>query len=187
MLKHVTLSFHGLSSPSVNAPWERASKGNPEPHNAPVQAEEVRAVITPFPLRPGFQIPEMGNRQMVRREQGIKRGQRIGPKRGEECGDPRTKEQIKPRRVCNTGTEKPRLFCPSLPHVLTINGFQSSITCLPSYSIKRRHLPHSSPYTVYMPHPISKRPTISLSHSLDPGYKSGPGTPVQCWFSLEPF
>ena len=33
---------------------------------------------------------------MVRREQGIKRGQRIGPKNRErdECGDPRTKEQI---------------------------------------------------------------------------------------------
>jgi len=32
------------------------------------------------------------NRQIVRREQGIKGGQRIGPKNKErkECGDPRT-------------------------------------------------------------------------------------------------
>ena len=62
MLKQVTLSFHGLSSPAVNAPRQRAGKGNPEPHNAPVQPEEARAVITPFPLRLGSQIPEKGNR-----------------------------------------------------------------------------------------------------------------------------
>ena len=41
----------------------------------------------------------MGNRQMVRREQGVKRGQRIGPKNKEreEGGDPKTKVQRKPR------------------------------------------------------------------------------------------
>ena len=49
MLKQVTLSFHGLSSPSVNAPWQKAGKGNPEPHDAPVQPEEARVVICPFP------------------------------------------------------------------------------------------------------------------------------------------
>ena len=35
MLKRVTLSFHGLSSPSVNASWQRAGKGTLEPHDAP--------------------------------------------------------------------------------------------------------------------------------------------------------
>ena len=36
---------------------------------------------------------------MVRREQGVKRGQRIGPKNKEreEGGDPKTKVQRKPR------------------------------------------------------------------------------------------
>ena len=42
------------------------------------------------------------------------------------------------RVFSNAGTEKPDAYCPSLPHVVTINGFQvllSSITCLPSYPI----------------------------------------------------
>ena len=67
----------------------------------PLQPEETRVVIAPFPLRLGSQMPEKGNRQIVRHEQGIKRGQRIGPKikEREEYGDPRTKEQIKPKRV----------------------------------------------------------------------------------------
>ena len=43
-------------------------------------------------------------------------------------------------------------------------------------------LPH---HPVYVPHPISKRPTRPLSHSLCPGYKSGLRTLVQCQFSLE--
>ena len=95
---------------------------------------------------------------------------------------------MKPRRGLECRNRKTHPFCPSLPHVVTINGFQvllSNITCLPSYPIKRRYLPHSSPYPVYMPHPISKWPTRSLSHSLYPGYKSGPRTPVQHWFSFE--
>ena len=37
-----------------------------------------------------------------------------------EIGDPRTKEQIKPRRVLES--EKPDPYHPSLPHVVTING-----------------------------------------------------------------
>ena len=68
------------------------------------------------------------------------------------CGDPRMKEQIKPRRVLGCRNGKTRLYRPSLPHVVTINRFQvllSSITCLPSYPIGRRHLPSSSP-TQYM-------------------------------------
>ena len=80
----------------------------------------------------------------------------VGDKVGANCGDPRTKEQIKSRRVLesrNARMEKPDPYCPCLPHVVTINGFQvllSSITCLPSYSIGRRYLPYSPPTTQYM-------------------------------------
>ena len=48
----------------------------------------------------------------------------------------------------NAGTEKPDPYHPSLPYVVTINGFQvllRSITCLPSYPTGRRYLPYSSP------------------------------------------
>ena len=38
-----------------------AGKGNPEPHNAPVQPE-VRVVVAPFSLRLDSQMPEKGNR-----------------------------------------------------------------------------------------------------------------------------
>ena len=178
MLKQVTLSFHGLSSPSVNAPWQRAGKGNTEPHDAPVQPEEIRAVIAPFSLRLGSQMPEKEKREIVRHGQGIKRGQRIGPKNKvrEECGDPRMKEQRKPRRVLECRNRKTRPYRSSLPHGVTISGFQvllSRITCLPSYPIGRRYLAYSSPQPVYVPHPISKWPTRPLSHSLYLGYKSG--------------
>ena len=42
-------------------------------------------------------MPGKGDIQIVRHKQGIKKGQRTGPKikEREECGDPRTKEQIK--------------------------------------------------------------------------------------------
>ena len=40
------------------------------------------------------------------------------------CGDPRMKEQIKPRRVLECRNEKPDPYRPSLPHVVTINRFQ---------------------------------------------------------------
>ena len=50
--------------------------------------------------------------------------------------------------------EKPDPYHPSLPHVVTINGFQvlrNSITCLPSYPIGRRYLPYSPRLpTLYM-------------------------------------
>ena len=115
---------------------------------------------------------------VVRHDQGINKDQRIGPKNKEKevCGDPGTKEQIKPRRVLECRNRKTRPLSPSLPHVVTINEFQvllSSITCLPSYPIGRRYLPYSSPHPVYVPHAISKWPTRPLSHSLYPGYKSG--------------
>ena len=64
------------------------------------------------------------------------------------CGDPRTKEHIKPRRVLESRNGQTRPYCPSLPHVLTINGILillSSITCLPSCLLGRRYLPYSSP------------------------------------------
>ena len=44
--------------------------------------------------------------------------------------------------------QKNQPYCPSAPHVVTINRFRvllSSITCLPSYPIGRRYLPYSSP------------------------------------------
>ena len=91
----------------------------------------------------------------------------------------------------NAGTEKPDPYRLSLPHVVTINGFQvllSSINCLPSYPTGRRYLPYSPLHPcnpVYMPHPISKWPARPLSHSLYPGYKSELRTPVQGRFSLE--
>ena len=43
---------------------------------------------------------------------------------------------------------KTRSLCPSLPHVVTINGFQvllRAITCFPSYPIGRRYFPYSPP------------------------------------------
>ena len=102
------------------------------------------------------------------------------------CGDPRTKEQIKPRGSWNA--EKPGPYQPSCLYVVTVNEFQvllSSITSLHSYSIGRRYLPYFSPHPVYVPHPISKWPTRPLSHSLYPGYKSGLRTPIHHHFSLE--
>ena len=61
MLKQLTLSFHGLSSPSVNTPRQKTCKRNPEPHNTPVEPEEARAVITPSLLRLRPQMPEKEN------------------------------------------------------------------------------------------------------------------------------
>ena len=51
-----------LFSSLLNAPWQTAGKGDPELHDTPVQPEEVRAVITPFPLRLGSQVSEKANR-----------------------------------------------------------------------------------------------------------------------------
>ena len=117
----------------------------------------------------------------------LRRGGKFSDAGKEDCGDPRTKEQIKPRRVLECRKGKTRPYGPSLPRVVTINGFQvllSSITCLPSYPIGRSSLPYSSPHPVCVPHPISKWPARVLSHSLCPGYKcglrkekSGPRTP----------
>ena len=72
----------------------------------------------------------------------MKRGQRIGPKNKErvECGNPRTKEQIKPRKVleCRNRRTRHLLTFPPIPNDVIINEFQvllTSITCLPSFLI----------------------------------------------------
>ena len=97
-----------------------------------------------------------------------------------DCGDPRIKEQIKPRRVleCRNGKTRP---LPSFPHVVTINRLQvllNSITCLPSYPIGRKYLPYSS---LILPSIcVSSNPQMTYktpSHFLYPGYKSGLRTP----------
>ena len=63
------------------------------------------------------------------------------------CGFPRTKEQKENKEGLGMQEqEKTDSYCPSLPHVVTINGFQillSSIACLPSYSTGRKYLPYS--------------------------------------------
>ena len=76
----------------------------------------------------------------------------------------------------------------SLPHVVTINGFQvllSNITCLSSYPTKGEGIC----LTLFPPsirassnQQMTQRTPIPL---LYPGYKSGLKTPVQCQFSLE--
>ena len=79
------------------------------------------------------------------------------------------------------GTTDP--YRPSLPHAVTVNGFQvllSSITCLPSYPTCL-----TLPHPIYVSHPISKCPAKPLSHSLHPGYKNRLRTRIQCRFSLE--
>ena len=50
------MSFCGVPPSSLSIPWQRAGKGNPEPHDPPVQPEEVRGVIATFPLRLGSQM-----------------------------------------------------------------------------------------------------------------------------------
>ena len=64
---------------------------------------------------------------MVRREQGVKRGQRIGPKNKEreEGGDPKTKVQRKPR---GNGIQKrePDPDRPPSPMVSLLTDFRSS-------------------------------------------------------------
>ena len=81
-------------------------------------------------------------------------------KKNLKCGVPRTKEQKKNKNGLRMQEQKkPDPYCPSLPHVITVKGFQvllSSIACLPSYPKGRRYLPYSSPPPVYVPHPISK-------------------------------
>jgi len=116
-------------------------------------------------------------------------------KRGGNVVTQERKSREKQGGSWKAGTEKPDLYRPFLPHVVTINGFQvllSSITYLPSDRIGRRYSAYSLPQPVYMPHPISKWPARPLSHSLYPDCKSGlkkkksgVRTPVQCRFSLE--
>ena len=83
--------------------------------------------------------------------------------------------------------EKPDPYRPSLPHVVTINGFQvllSSTNHLPSYPTGRRYLPYSPPPST--PTSLNQQTTCRApSRLLYPGYKNGLRTHVQCWFSLE--
>ena len=83
--------------------------------------------------------------------------------------------------------KRPDPSCPSLRPVVTVNGFQvllSSISCLPSYPTGKRYLPYSSP-TQYMCLTQSANDPQDPSHSVHPGYRSGPRTPVQRGRSLE--
>ena len=82
--------------------------------------------------------------------------------------------------------EKKDPYRPSLPHVVTINGFQallSSITCLPSYREKVFALLFPTQYICLIQ--PSKCPEKPLSHSLYPGYKNRLTARVQCRLSLE--
>ena len=84
--------------------------------------------------------------------------------------------------------DKPDPYHPSLPHVVTVSGFQillTTITCLPSYPIGRRYICLTLLSTRYMCFIQSANDPQPLSHSLYLGYKSGLRTPVQCQFSLE--
>ena len=64
---------------------------------------------------------------MVRREQGIKGGQRIGPKNKEreEGGDPRTEEQRRPRGRERRNGEPAVIVLPS-PMMYLLMDFRSS-------------------------------------------------------------
>ena len=99
------------------------------------------------------------------------------------CGDPRTKEQRKPRRVleCRNGKTRPlSSFPPPCCKVLL-----SSITCLLSYAIGRRYLPYSSPppgIRASSNQQMTRKTPIPLLYA---GYKSGLRTPVQPQFSPE--
>ena len=91
----------------------------------------------------------------------------------------RTKEVLE----CRKGKTRP--YHPSLPHVVTINGFQvllSSITCLPSYFKK---------IFICLTLALHRPPRICassnqqmISRPLYHAYKSRLSICVQCWFSL---
>ena len=93
MLKQVTLSFHGLSSPSLNAPWESRQRESRAPW-CPCTAWQSQSGHHPLSPETGFSNAWEG-KELVQHDQGIKRGKRIGPKNKEreESGDPRSKKQ----------------------------------------------------------------------------------------------
>ena len=84
--------------------------------------------------------------------------------------------------------EKPDPCRPSLPLLVTINGFQvllSSITCLSSCRTQGEGICLTLP-----PPSIHASSNQQMTHKtliplLVPWVKSGLKTPVQCWFSLE--
>ena len=98
------------------------------------------------------------------------------------------KKQIKPKGFWNARMEKSDPYHPSLPYIVTINGFQvllSSITCLSSYPTKWEGICLTLP-----PPSIRASSNQQTAHKtpillLYPGYRSGLRTPVQRWFSLE--
>ena len=145
VLKQASLSFHGLSSLSVNASWHRAGKGNPEPHDAQYSRKKPE---WSSPLFLWDWVPKCLRREisrsleMSRVAKGAKElGLKIKRER-EECDNPRTKEQIEPRRVLEGGNGKTRPFSSFPPP--RCNYWWNSVTCLPSYPIGRRCLPCSS-------------------------------------------
>ena len=119
-------------------------------------------------------------------------GQRIGPKHKERegCAVPKYRRTEKKKTwsvlECRNG-RKTDPYCPSLSHVVTINGFQvllSSTSRLPSY-------PTGGRFSLTLPPPrtpasLNQQTTCRTpSRLLYPGYKNGLRTHVQCWFSLE--
>ena len=93
MLKQVTLSFHGLSSPSLNAPWESRQRESRAPR-CPCTAWWSQSGHCPLSPETGFSNAWEG-KELVKYEQDIKRGKKFGPKNKEreESGDPRTKKR----------------------------------------------------------------------------------------------
>ena len=75
----------------------------------------------------------------------------------------------------------------TLKSLLQHHSSKVSILWCSAFFIVQLSHPYTSPtqYTGCMPHPISKWPTRSLSHSLYPGYKSVLRTPIQHWFFLD--
>ena len=87
----------------------------------------------------------------------------------------------KPRKVLECRSTKARPLPSFPPPGVTVNGFQvlrSSISCLLSYPTGRRYLPYSSP-TQYTCLTQSANDPQDPSHSVYPGCRRGPRSPVQ--------
>ena len=122
MLKQVTLSFHGLSSPSLNAPWESRQRESRAPR-CPCTAWQSQSGHHPLSPETGFSNAWEG-KELVQHEQGIKRGKRIGlkNKEREESGDPRSKKQYNLSPLLRHGEKVFALLFPHpvyLPHPIS--------------------------------------------------------------------
>ena len=173
MLKQVTLSFHGLSSPSINAPWQSRQREPRAPWRL-CSAWRSRSGLCPLFLETGF--PNVWEGKWVdRREQGINKGRRIGPKiKREICGDPGTKEQIKPRRVSECRNQKTTplaSFSPPCCNCWWISGPPEQYKWSPLLPHKEKVFFFLFSHPVHVPHPFSKWSSRPLSHSLYPGYE----------------